>query len=424
VERLLRGTDGSPGAARIVHDGAVSTSTDSVILRAPGLVVTEHTLTVALDHTHPDDGRTLEIFAREVADPDGLDKPLLAYFQGGPGFEATRPDGHPRGPGWLERALKDFRVLMLDQRGTGRSTPVTPATLRDRTPEEQAEYLTHFRADAIVRDAEALRAALEVPRWSVLGQSFGGFCVATYLSLAPEGLREAMFTGGLPPLRTPIDEVYRHTYARVLERNRRYFARYPGDRERLRALRNAIEDGGVRLPGGDPLHWRRVRQLGQRLGMSSGADSLHYILELPFDSPAFTHDLRDAVSFERNPLYAVIHEACYADGGVTAWSAQRTLPGDYDEDPELFTGEHVYPWMFGDYGGLAPFAGVAEILAHHEWPTLYDPDVLAANEVPAAAAVYHDDMYVERVFSEQTAAAIKGLRPWVTNEYDHTRGRA
>jgi hypothetical protein len=39
--------------------------------------------------------------------------------------------------------------------------------------------------------------------------------------------------------------------------------------------------------------------------------------------------------------------------------------------------------------------------------------------VPAAAAVYFDDMYVPRELSVPTAAAIAGLRPWVTNEYEH-----
>ena len=33
-------------------------------------------------------------------------------------------------------------------------------------------------------------------------------------------------------------------------------------------------------------------------------------------------------------------------------------------------------------------------------------------------------MYVERVFSEETAGAIRGLRPWVTNEYEHDGLRA
>lgn len=394
------------------------------IARTPGLVLTEHTLTVPLDHDRPEDGRTIEVFARLVAEPEGTDKPLLVFLQGGPGFEAPRPTAGAKSPGWLERALKDFRVLMLDQRGTGRSTPVGPAALAGLSPTEQAEYLTHFRADAVVRDAEALRESLGVERWSVLGQSFGGFCVVTYLSIAPGGLREALITGGLPPLRTPVDDVYRHTYARVRERTRRYLERYPGDRERMRALRETIRDGGVRLPSGDALSWRRVRQLGQWLGMSDGADALHHVLELPFDSPAFRHDVAAPMGFERNPLYAVIHEACYADGGVTGWSADRTLPAEYAEDPDLLTGEHVYPWMFEEYGELRPFAEAAERLARHEWPVLYDPDALAACEVPAAAVIYHEDMYVERVHSERTAGAIRGLRPWVTSEYDHDGIRA
>ena len=40
-------------------------------------------------------------------------------------------------------------------------------------------------------------------------------------------------------------------------------------------------------------------------------------------------------------------------------------------------------------------------------------------QLPAAAAVYFDDMYVPRQLSLPTAAAIRGLRPWVTNEYQH-----
>ena len=64
------------------------------------------------------------MFAREVADPDGRERPFLVFFQGGPGSEAPRATAHPTAPGWLERALQEFRVLMLDQRGTGRSTPV------------------------------------------------------------------------------------------------------------------------------------------------------------------------------------------------------------------------------------------------------------------------------------------------------------
>jgi pimeloyl-ACP methyl ester carboxylesterase len=388
-------------------------------LTLPGLVSIEHTFSVPLDHGRPD-GEQISVFARELADPDGRDRPFLVYFQGGPGFEATRPATAPRGPAFIERALSEFRVLLLDQRGTGRSTP---GRLEGRTPAEQADYLACFRADSIVRDADLIRQQLGIERWSVLGQSFGGFCVFAYLSLAPERLREALVTGGVPPLGHTIDEVYARTYTHVQARNEWYLARYPGDRQRLHALRDRLEGGGLELPTGERLSWRRFRQFGSVLGMSEGAERLHHLLELDPESSAFRYDVLSTDQFSRNPLYAVLHEACYCDGGSSKWSAQRTLPAEYG-DSILLTGEHVYPWMFEEYAGLVPLREAAEILAAREWPKLYTPEVLAENSVPVAAAVYADDMYVERAFSEETAARVGAMRVWLTSEYDHDGLRA
>jgi pimeloyl-ACP methyl ester carboxylesterase len=387
-----------------------------VTLSPPGLRIVEHEFSVPLDHADPD-GERITVFAREVADPDGAERPFLVFFQGGPGHEASRPTRNPSGPGWLDRALREFRVLLLDQRGTGRSTPVSPAS--DLLPAAQAARLTHFRADAIVRDAEWIRAELGVERWSVLGQSFGGMCVMTYLSLAPNGLREAFVTGGVPPLGNRIDDVYRATYARTLDASRAYYERYPGDRDRLRDLHARLEAEDVRLPSGDRLSSRRLRQVGGSLGMSAGAEKLHYLLELPSDSPAFLHDVDAALPFGRNPLYAVLHEACWADGGTTRWAAERVLPADYESETELFTGEHIYPWMFDEYAELSPLREAAELLAGREWSRLYDPGQLASNEVPVAAAIYAGDMYVPREHSEETAGAVRGVRSWVTNEFHH-----
>jgi pimeloyl-ACP methyl ester carboxylesterase len=381
-------------------------------------VSTEHELRLPLDHATPD-GERITVFAREVADPDGADRPFLLFLQGGPGMEAPRPSRYPTSPGWLDRALHEYRVLMLDQRGTGRSSPVSAAALSDRTPAEQAAYLTNFRADAIVGDAEAFRTHLGSGPWSVLGQSFGGFTTLAYLSRAPGGLREAMFTGGLPPIGRHPDEVYEATYARVLERNRRYYARYPEDRKRFLAAR----DTAPVLASGDRLSHARLRQIGHLLGAGDGAESVHAILELAPESPAFAHDV-EAIAFARNPIYAILHESSYADGHVTGWSAQRAMPAVYADDPTLMTGEHVYPWMFEELQALVPLRAAADLLAHHEWPRLYDADVLATNDVPAAAAIYTDDMYVERAFSEETAAHVRGLRPWVTSEYEHNGLRA
>ena len=387
----------------------------SETFRAPGLVLTEHELEVPLDHAAPE-GERITIFAREVADPDGGGRPFLVFFQGGPGGEALRPAGFPVGPAWLVRALRDFRVLLLDQRGTGRSTPVMPGW--------SAERLAHLRADAIVRDAELLREALGAGRWSVLGQSFGGFCVLRYLTVAPDALREALITGGLPPVGRAVDDVYRATWARMLERNRRYYARYPGDRARVLALLERLDSDDLRLPSGDRLTGRRLRQLGIMLGMSDGAERVHHLLELAPDSPMFLHDLESANIFARNPLYAVVHESSYADGGTTRWAAQRTMPEEFAERPELLFGEHVFPWMLEDYGGLHGFRDAAEALAAREWPRLYDAARLREADVPVAAAIYAEDPYVERAFSEETAALLPGMRAWLTSEYDHDAIRA
>jgi len=410
------------------------------VFRQPGTVLTDHTFTVPLDHHRPA-GEQIEVFAREVAPAGRRDGdaalPWLVFLQGGPGFGSPRPFGRES---WLNRALDDYRVLLLDQRGTGRSTPASRHTLgRLGSPRAQADYLSHFRADSIVRDAELIRRRLAGGEpWSVLGQSFGGFCTTTYLSLAPEGLREAFLTGGLPGLDASADDVYRVTYPIVAERNRRHYERFPMDADRARAVARHLASHEVIMPGGARLTVPAFQSLGRMLGAAGGSDTLHYLLEDAFTGPAeggavisdaFLARAAAELSFAEAPLYALVHEACYAQGTATRWAADRIMAEFPAFDPAaavdgditlLFTGEMIYPWMFETDPVLRPLRDVAEDLAARDsWPRLYDPARLAANDVPAAAAVYFDDMYVPRELSLPTAAAIRGLRPWVTNEYEH-----
>jgi pimeloyl-ACP methyl ester carboxylesterase len=380
------------------------------------LVLTDHLLSLPLDHARPE-GETIDVFAREVAAPDGRDRPFLVFLQGGPGQEAPRPSGRPGSPAWLERALRDFRVLMLDQRGTGRSTPYgVPGS----DPEADAERLTHYRADAIVRDAEAFRQHLGVDRWSVLGQSFGGFCSLHYLSVAPDSLREVFFTGGLPPVGGSVDDIYATTFETMRHLNQRYHRQFPGDADRLAGLLSLCDAGEVSTPGGGAMSRRLVRTIGSQLGMDGGAETLHYLLERDPLSPAFQYDLAGLLPFDgRNPLYAVIHESSYADGVATRWSSERVQPDDFRGDSRLLTGEHLFPWHFEDSAELRPYAAVASILAEHPWPRLYDADALASTDVPCAAAIYADDPFVDRELSHRTADLLPGMRRWLTDEYLH-----
>lgn len=415
----------------------------TVSYRQPGVVLTDRRFTVPLDHDAPL-GETIELYAREAvaADKTDRDLPWLIYLQGGPGFGANRFIGQQA---WLGRALKEYRVLLLDQRGTGRSTPANRQTLPLRGgPAEQADYLARFRADSIVRDCEAIRPQVTggAP-WTVLGQSFGGFCTVAYLSTAPEGLATAVITGGLPSLDAHPEDVYRAAYPRIERKVTAHYARYPQDVERARRIADHLLTHEVVLPNGYRLTVEAFQSLGILLGSGDGSHRLHYLLEDAFVrtpagpalSDAFQEQVQGLLSYAGHPLYALVHESIYGqDGRATAWSAERVradfpqfdaakaLAGD---GPLLFTGETVHPWVFDCDPALRPLRETAELLAARTgWTPLYDPARLAVNEVPVAAAVYHDDMYVDTDHSLRTARAIRGLRTWVTDEFEHDGVRA
>ncbi|MEV6373176.1 alpha/beta fold hydrolase [Micromonospora musae] len=395
----------------------------------PGMRVRDHVSDAPLDWSDPARG-TIQIFAREIVDPvrDGEDLPCLVYLQGGPGGKGPRPLTRS---GWLDRALREHRVVLVDQRGTGRSTRIDGRRMSAFTSAEQAAaYLACFRADSIVADHEHLRKTVfGGRRWSTLGQSYGGFLTLTYLSNAPEGLHACYVTGGLPGLDPSAAEVYRRTYPRVEGKNRQFFQRYPHQVAQVTRIADRLAAGDVRLPDGDLLTVRRFQTLGLDLGMKPGNERLHWLLDEAFSadelSTTFLHEVLARTSYSDNPLFAALHESIYAHGNTaTGWAAQaehdRHPQFAQDARPLLFTGEMIYPWMFEEIAELRPFRAAVELLAtRSQWPPLYDPDRLAANEIPVAAAVYHDDMYVDAGLQLDTASRVGNIRTWITNEYEH-----
>ncbi|WP_406705804.1 alpha/beta fold hydrolase [Sodalis sp.] len=399
----------------------------------PGMFIKEHRVKVPLDWSQPQDGRTLDLFVREVVDPRKRHQSLskLAFLQGGPGGKGPRPQSG--GPVWLAEALKTHRVILMDQRGTGRSSRVESATLASMDGQAGAAYLWHFRADSIVRDCEFLRTALfGGDRWETLGQSYGGFLTLTYLSLAPEGLSACYVTGGLPGLDADADEVYRRTYPRVAAKNARYARRYPADAARIARLADVIAGSDVRLPDGDRLSVRRLQTLGMAFGMATGFDQVHGLIEEAFSDSAetrlsdhFLMAIMAETGYDGNPLYALLQEVIYGQPGhACRWAAER-VRGQFpafqpDARPLLFTGEMIYPWMFDEIRSLRPFrAAAAHLFTRQDYPPLYDRDRLANNEVPVSAVIYHDDMYVDAELSLATAARVGNLQAWVTNEFEH-----
>lgn len=173
----------------------------------PGLHIEDRSIKVPLDWTghepgHRFDGESISLFYRVVTAPEHVhdDLPLLVFLQGGPGGSGPRPLG-PSSDGWIEEAIKHFRVVLPDQRGTGRSSRVDTHVIEDMGGDGKAgaAFLKRFLADSIVRDFEHLRRTeFGGARWVTLGQSYGGFLTLTYLSLFPQGVIASFTTGGIP----------------------------------------------------------------------------------------------------------------------------------------------------------------------------------------------------------------------------------
>lgn len=407
----------------------------ATIQKMPGFNYIKHNFVVPLAYgkgLNPVGSETINVFARELFLPECEDKreslPILVFFQGGPGFESPRPLALE---GWIKRALQEYRVLLLDQRGVGNSSAVSlEGLLKLSDYKERADYLSNFRADSIVKDSEMIRRALIGDRkWTTLGQSFGGFITTTYLSYFAEGLEKCFITGGLPPLASNPDEVYRALYPRVVQKNALYQELFPEDHKVVKAIVQHLLDHKEELSTGEILSARRFLGAGLNFGYKSGGfDTLHYLLERAFEGDRlsfyFKRNFENLLTFNTNIIYAILHEAIYCQGEASSWSAERLLSQfpefAVDAAQPLFTGEMIYRFMFDEYACLKPLKDTAQALAEKSnWPNLYDKDALQRNQVPVAACVYYDDMYVDRELSLECAATISGTKTLITNEYEH-----
>ncbi|TQV85912.1 alpha/beta fold hydrolase [Aliikangiella coralliicola] len=398
----------------------------------PGVKTKKHFFNLPVDY-RSDDFQRLTIFARELvaSEAEFEQLPYLVFFQGGPGFSAPRPNDNE---GWIKRALKEYRVLLIDPRGTGLSSPINADSLSHLTDDEKVNYLSCFRADAIVRDAEEIRQLICANnKWSILGQSFGGFCVLQYLGDFPDSLSAAYITGGIPLLDGHADDVYHATYQRVIEKNKAFFSRFEDAQDLLTELADYVNSNEVFLPSGERLTVEMLQLIGINLGLQHGAADVYYLIEqaiikTPFGkkiNPYFLEKFSQLIDYNSNPIFSILHEPIYSQEFATQWSAEKVRQKfpEFNYQPGkalMFTGEMIYPWMFEQFKQLIPFKEVANRLAlKADWPKLYNIERLSNNEVPIAAAIYTEDMFVDKTLSLKTANRIPNLKYWLTSEYEH-----
>lgn len=170
-------------------------------------------LEVPLDDADPSAG-TLELFyaripaltARPAPDP-------LLLINGGPGGSSI--DLYLQTRGAFEQVRRERDILLLDQRGTGRSLSgldcELPAefALETARPEEVRERVAEcidafpfdprfFTTSVAVRDLDRLRTALGIEQWNLYGVSYGTRVAQHYLRRYPAAVRSLILDGIVP----------------------------------------------------------------------------------------------------------------------------------------------------------------------------------------------------------------------------------
>lgn len=173
-----------------------------------------------------DDGH--RIYWEESGNPNGL--PVI-FLHGGPGAGASPTHRRFFDP-------KDYRVVIFDQRGAGRSRPHA-ATAGNTTPH-------------LIGDMEALREHLEIDRWLVFGGSWGATLALAYGIEHPERCLGFVLRGVFLGSADEVDW-YLHGMARIQPEANRTFKEHIPAAERgdlLTAYRKRLNDPNpqVHLP--------------------------------------------------------------------------------------------------------------------------------------------------------------------------------
>lgn len=165
------------------------------------------------------DGRQIDLKLAIVrSDAEVAERDPIVLLAGGPGQAAT--EVYPRAAAGFSSLLKHRNLVLLDQRGTGGSHPLsckesptdfdTAAVSEidlDKVRELTRGCLSEIAKDAdpaqyttsaAVRDLEALRQALGEPEFDLVGVSYGTRVAQQYLARYPAGARSIVLDSAVP----------------------------------------------------------------------------------------------------------------------------------------------------------------------------------------------------------------------------------
>ncbi len=260
-----------------------------------------------------------ELHVEQCGNPDGL--PVI-FFHGGPGAGLSP----------LHRRFFDpaaYRVVLFDQRGSGRSTPL--GELRENTTWD------------LVADAERIRERLGIEKWLVFGGSWGSTLGLAYAETHPERCTGLILRGIFLSRRSEVLWTFGGGAQRVFPDGWADFLEVLDDSERSDVLaayhrRLSSDDPAVRRQAS--LAWNRWEELGSYLvarhysvaeedvpaEIALSRIEAHY-----FVNGAFLSDdeqlLRDVAKVKHLPCVIVQGRYDMVCPAVSAWDLHNAWPG-------------------------------------------------------------------------------------------------
>ncbi len=217
--------DSEPPTTASAAPDATPALTGSQPCPEPGFTCS--TLAVPLDHSGGTDGQlSLQVLTADNADAR---QGVLLFLTGGPGQPGAPSVARVRAA--LEPVLDDYRLVMLDQRGTG-ANALQCAVLQEQVgttdfdvPTEEAvrecgdaigAQRRFYSTSDTVADLELLRQALGVQSWTLDGVSYGTYVAERYLIAHPDRVERAVLDSVVPHRLDLLDPELFSAYGRVL----------------------------------------------------------------------------------------------------------------------------------------------------------------------------------------------------------------
>jgi pimeloyl-ACP methyl ester carboxylesterase len=196
--------------------------------------VLEKTVKVPEKHAAPESSITIDLYVLVLRSPNALSHVPVFWLSGGPG-DAASDEFLANGPRWAQKTIQRLSevrdVVMVDQRGTGRTLPrlvcperlllpldipvsrheyvqalATEVTKCKSLWEKRGVNLSAYNTLESARDLESVRVALGYDKIALVGESYGTQLALAYLKYYPSNVERAVLMGveGLAnTLRTP-----------------------------------------------------------------------------------------------------------------------------------------------------------------------------------------------------------------------------